>query len=76
MIVYGLVSVVAAVIIAAVALWRRRLPEGLVRRTGRVGLPALRALRSAHSGHIGDYISWVTFGTALLGGLLALAARS
>jgi len=24
-----------------------------------------------HSGHVGDYVAWLTFGTAVLGGLLA-----
>jgi hypothetical protein len=30
-------------------------------------------LRAVHSGVIGDYVAWLTFGVAALGGLLALA---
>jgi hypothetical protein len=35
----------------------------------------LQPLRAAHSGHIGDYVAWLTFGTAVLGGLFALTIR-
>jgi multicomponent Na+:H+ antiporter subunit D len=30
-------------------------------------------LRDLHSGHIGDYVAWLVFGVAALGGGLALA---
>ncbi len=32
-------------------------------------------LREAHSGHPGDYIAWLTFGTAVVGGLFAWFLR-
>jgi hypothetical protein len=35
----------------------------------------LAPLRAAHSGHIGDYISWLTFGVAVIGGLFAFTIR-
>jgi hypothetical protein len=35
----------------------------------------LQVLRSVHSGAIGDYVAWMTFGVAALGGLLALTLR-
>jgi hypothetical protein len=38
-------------------------------------LGGLRVLRDLHSGHIGDYIAWLTFGTAVIGGLFAISFR-
>jgi multicomponent Na+:H+ antiporter subunit D len=74
--VYGLVSTVAAVGLAALALFQRRLPAG-VRRVGRAldVRPAVDGLRRLHSGHIGDYIAWLTLGLAAVGGLFSLALR-
>jgi multicomponent Na+:H+ antiporter subunit D len=71
---YGIASTVAAVALAALALFRRRLPAG-VRRAGLAirGQPALLAVRRLHSGHIGDYIAWLTLGLAAVGGLFSVA---
>jgi multicomponent Na+:H+ antiporter subunit D len=73
---YGVASTAAAVALAALALFRRRLPER-VRRAGRAldVRPAFSALRRLHSGHIGDYIAWLTLGLAGVGGLFSLALR-
>jgi hypothetical protein len=35
----------------------------------------LDGLRGLRSEHVGDYVAWLTFGTAVLGGLLALGCR-
>jgi hypothetical protein len=32
-------------------------------------------LKGLHSGIVGDYVAWLTFGVAALGGLVALIAR-
>jgi hypothetical protein len=37
--------------------------------------PPLTVLKGLHSGVIGDYVAWLTFGVAALGGLLALVLR-
>jgi multicomponent Na+:H+ antiporter subunit D len=37
--------------------------------------PAVMMLHRAHSGIVGDYVMWVVFGTALLGGVWALTLR-
>jgi multicomponent Na+:H+ antiporter subunit D len=66
---WSLASVAGAVGLAALALGRPRLSARL-RRT-----PGLEALRTAHSGLVGDYVTWLTVGTAVLGGLLALTFR-
>ena len=58
--------------LAAFALWRRRLPNALRERAGRALVPPLNGLRTLHSGHVGDYVAWLTFGTAVLGGLFAI----
>jgi multicomponent Na+:H+ antiporter subunit D len=63
--VYGVLSALAAMGLAALALLRRsnRLP--------RIVAP----LRRLHSGHVGDYIAWLTLGLASFGGLFTLALR-
>jgi multicomponent Na+:H+ antiporter subunit D len=72
--VYGGLSAAGAVALAALVLFRKRLPAR-VRRRGRALAPPLVALRRAHSGHIGDYIAWLTLGLAGVGGLFSLALR-
>jgi multicomponent Na+:H+ antiporter subunit D len=73
--VYGAISTVGALGFAGFGLYRRRLP-GLVRRTaGRVIGPLAETLKALHSGVVGDYVAWLTFGVAALGGLLALTVR-
>jgi multicomponent Na+:H+ antiporter subunit D len=71
---YSLASFVLALGFALFGLYRRRLPS-YVRRAGRVFAPPVEVLKSLHSGIVGDYVAWLTFGAAALGGLLALALR-
>src|SRR6266508_2676025 len=70
---YGLASAAAAVAVALVALFRRRLVAAPVRRRFRAvfGRPLLR-LRALHSGHVGDYAAWFTVGLAMLTGLFVI----
>jgi multicomponent Na+:H+ antiporter subunit D len=68
---WALVTLAGAAGLAAFGLWRRRLPGALRDRAGRAHVPALNGLRTLHSGHVGDYVAWLTFGTAVLGGLFA-----
>jgi multicomponent Na+:H+ antiporter subunit D len=73
---WSLVSVVGSVAFAGLALYRHRLfPERARRRAWELTGGGLRVLRGVHSGVIGDYVAWLTFGVAALGGLLALALR-
>ncbi len=37
--------------------------------------PPIGLLKTAHSGVIGDYVTWVTVGTALIGGIWAVTLR-
>ena len=37
--------------------------------------PAVGVLRRLHSGVVGDYVTWLTFGTAVIGGVWALTLR-
>ena len=73
---WSLVSVVGSIAFAAFALYRHRLVP-LRARQRAYGLMGggLHALRSVHSGMVGDYVAWLTFGVAALGGLLALVLR-
>jgi multicomponent Na+:H+ antiporter subunit D len=73
--VYGAISTVGAVGFAAFGLYRRRLPKLVRREAGRVIGPPAEMLKALHSGVVGDYVAWLTFGVAALGGLLALTVR-
>jgi multicomponent Na+:H+ antiporter subunit D len=67
----GLLSVLLALVVAAVGLYADRLPQLLRRGADVLTLP-FRAVRSAHSGHLGDYVVWLLLGVTLL--TLGLAA--
>ena len=57
-------SVLLAFGVAALGLYRRRTPAALA--------ASLDRLKLLHDGVVGDYVTWLTAGTALLGGLFAL----
>jgi multicomponent Na+:H+ antiporter subunit D len=61
----GLLSVLLALVVAAVGLYANRLPQ-LFRRGADVLTLPFRAVRSAHSGHLGDYVVWLLLGMTLL----------
>jgi multicomponent Na+:H+ antiporter subunit D len=75
MVLFGLLGALGAVVVAALALGRERIPDVLADPVRRVVMPAHRALRAAHSGHVGDYVAWLTFGTAALGAAVTLAVH-
>jgi multicomponent Na+:H+ antiporter subunit D len=56
-----------SIALAWIALFRRRALEPL-------RLP-LAGLKAVHTGVIGDYVTWLTVGTALIGGIWALTLR-
>jgi multicomponent Na+:H+ antiporter subunit D len=70
-VVWSIVTLVGSFALGFATLYRDRLPRAVTARLGRVLAP----LRAAHSGHIGDYVTWLTFGTAVVGGLFALTIR-
>lgn len=37
--------------------------------------PFVLSLGEVHSGHVGDYVAWLTFGLAALGGAFAFVLR-
>jgi hypothetical protein len=63
-----------AAALAMLALYRERVGSWLARAL-RPAVPVVGVLRSLHSGVVGDYVAWLTFGAAALGGLVALAVR-
>ena len=65
---YGIGSGAVAFLVAAFGLWRLRFGLRLPHRP-------VAVLRAAHSGVVGDYVTWITLGTALLGGIWALTLR-
>ncbi|MFL5928216.1 MAG: complex I subunit 5 family protein, partial [Gaiellaceae bacterium] len=70
-IVWAMVTLVGSFAVGYASLYRRRLP----RRVAAALAAGLAPLRAVHSGHIGDYIAWLTFGTAVIGGVFALTIR-
>ena len=70
----GTASVVGALLVALLALYRERAGVGLGRLL-RGGRPVVLALRALHSGVIGDYVTWLIVGVAVLGGVFAVVVR-
>jgi multicomponent Na+:H+ antiporter subunit D len=69
---YSLASLAGALAFALFGLYRRRLPHLVRGWAGRLLDPPVAALKDLHSGVVGDYVAWLTFGVAALGGLVAL----
>jgi multicomponent Na+:H+ antiporter subunit D len=63
----GLATLAGALAVAAWGLRGHRLPP--------VALLALNAVRRLHTGAVGDYVAWLVFGAAVLGGLVSLTVR-
>lgn len=72
---WAVAAVTLAFAIAWLALYRRRIPAALRGAAATVALPALGRLRLLHDGVAGDYVAWLVFGTALLGGLFTVLIR-
>jgi multicomponent Na+:H+ antiporter subunit D len=70
-VVWALVTLVGSAAVGTASVFRNRAPETLTNGLGK----ALAPLRVVHSGHIGDYVAWLTFGTAVIGGLFAVTIR-
>lgn len=71
-IVRGLLAAALALLLSLATIFRGRLPFSALFAALEHGFPPLRAM---HSGHPGDYVAWLTFGTAVLGGAFALLLR-
>ena len=72
---YGGISTAGAFGFALFGLYRRRLPVFLRRWPSRMTARPATVLKELHSGVVGDYVAWLTFGAAALGGVLALTVR-
>jgi multicomponent Na+:H+ antiporter subunit D len=72
-VVLGVLTVLAAAGLTAVALGMVRRRLAVPPRLRHVAGMSFERLRRQHSGQIGDYVAWATVGFALLGGLFALA---
>lgn len=69
------VATMGALLLALITLFRKRIP-GMGRLNIAKGLEwAVNPLRAIHSGAIGDYVTWLAFGVAAIGGLFAWLAR-
>jgi multicomponent Na+:H+ antiporter subunit D len=72
---YGAGATLGALALAAIGLWRQRLPAALQGIAGRVLGPPVSVLRAAHSGVLGEYVTWMTAGTTALLALFVAFAR-
>jgi multicomponent Na+:H+ antiporter subunit D len=68
----GLGSTVGAVILAYLALYRRRLP---LLRGHEPGAGLIAPIQRFQSGVVNDYVTWTVVGLAILGGVFALMIR-
>ena len=69
----GAGSAAGALILAALALYRRRIP--LLRRAGEPDMILVGPVRRFQSGVVNDYVTWVVVGMACLGAALAFSIR-
>jgi multicomponent Na+:H+ antiporter subunit D len=69
--VWAVVTVVGSLVVGTASVFRNRAPKPVTDALGAVLAP----LRAVHTGHIGDYVAWLTFGTAVIGGLFAITLR-
>jgi multicomponent Na+:H+ antiporter subunit D len=69
----GLSLVAGAVVLGALALFRRRAVPGALRAAvHRSAGRGIHVLRVVHSGDVDDYVAWLTLGVAILGGAFAV----
>ncbi|HEU5400213.1 MAG TPA: complex I subunit 5 family protein [Terriglobales bacterium] len=68
----GILAVFVIAVIAFATVFRRKNPLGSALHGAERGVPFLRAWQS---GHPGDYVTWITVGTAVLGGCFVLLLR-
>jgi multicomponent Na+:H+ antiporter subunit D len=66
---HALMPVAAAVALALLTLFRKRLPRAMRKAIAVPWSQAMAALRGVHTGEVGDQVAWLTFGLALLGGV-------
>jgi hypothetical protein len=69
----GAGSALGAVILAGLALYRRRIP--LLRRGPEPDLLLADPIRRFQSGVVNDYVTWIVVGVACVGGYLAVTIR-
>jgi multicomponent Na+:H+ antiporter subunit D len=69
------VTLLAALVLAAGALFPDRFRFPGTAGLRRAGLRVLGGLRELHSGHVGDYVAWLVAGAAVFGALFAAALR-
>ncbi|HEU5278109.1 MAG TPA: complex I subunit 5 family protein [Gaiellaceae bacterium] len=72
---WALGAALGALLVAWLGLYRRRLPRVLRAAADRGVRPGLDRLKLLHDGVVGEYVTWLTVGAALLGGLFAVLIR-
>jgi len=72
---YAAGSVLFALALAWVGLYRRRVPAVLRTAVGVAAGGFVRRLKLLHDGVVGEYVTWLTVGAAAITGLLAVLTR-
>jgi multicomponent Na+:H+ antiporter subunit D len=67
--------VLAALVVAWLGLYRRRLPDVVRATADRLAGVPLHRLKLLHDGVVGEYVTWLTVGAAALGALFAVLIR-
>ena len=71
--IHGAAMALGAIALAALTLFRKRLPPALRAPLRAIWDPLAGGLRALHTGEVGDQVAWLTLGAALLGVSLVLS---
>ena len=69
---YGALSTIGALGVAAVGLFHERMPRFAPRGMSRCAGTLVWRIRLLNSGHVGDYVAWVSVGIAVFGSAFAV----
>ena len=72
---YGIASVLAAIGVAWLGLYWRRLPGAVRKAVSRAAAVPVQRLELLHDGVVGEYVTWLTVGAAAIGVLFASFVR-
>jgi multicomponent Na+:H+ antiporter subunit D len=63
----GFISSLGAVAVGLISLFRKHIPGKVSGILNKIFLPGINKLKSFQTGFVGDYITWIIFGSALIG---------
>jgi multicomponent Na+:H+ antiporter subunit D len=66
------ISSAGALAVALLSLLRKNIPEKISYASEKIFIPPIAKLKSFQSGLVGDYVTWIIFGTTIMGGIYFL----